>query len=164
MQVHCESIALDMPAWQLLDKPEVLSHTKIVHELDVFDARRDVLKMALSLGFRNDQAYSLVTAMTELGNNIVFHSVGGYLLLQAYYALHELTGEQAIVALMLIAQDSGPGIADIELAKQEGYSSINSMGCGLSGVFRLMDACRIESFPSGTRVTATLYSANGWER
>jgi serine/threonine-protein kinase RsbT len=55
----------------------------------------------------------------------------------------------------MLASDSGPGIANIELALTEGYSTKGSLGCGLSGTQRLMDELVIQSDAAqGTKVRA----------
>jgi len=54
-----------------------------------------------------------------------------------------------------VARDQGPGIADIELAMRDGYSTKGSLGLGLSGAQRLVDEFHIESAP-GRGVTITL--------
>ncbi len=62
----------------------------------------------------------------------------------------------------LVADDDGPGIADIAQAMVEGYSSGGGLGCGLPGVQRLMDEFSIESMPGrGTRVVARKWSREG---
>ncbi|MGH3371787.1 MAG: ATP-binding protein, partial [Nocardioidaceae bacterium] len=54
--------------------------------------------------------------------------------------------------------DSGPGILDLELALQDGYSTTDSMGVGLSGARRLVDDFHIESeLGKGTRVEITVW-------
>jgi serine/threonine-protein kinase RsbT len=56
--------------------------------------------------------------------------------------------------LLIIASDEGPGIADISLALQDGYSTSRSLGLGLPGVRRLMDEFSIDSeVGKGTTVT-----------
>lgn len=164
MQILVDSIAFEDIAqhWQFEQEWVLLNSTRIDHELDVFDARRSALQLALQANFRQDQAYHLVTAMTELGNNIVFHSVGGYLFLRACFARCTYTQQRQLVAFKVIAEDLGPGIFDIPLAMKEGYSSTNSMGCGLSGVKRLMDEVNIQSDHSGTQVEAILWLNEHW--
>jgi len=55
---------------------------------------------------------------------------------------------------MIVAQDEGPGIADIELAMLDGYSTAKSLGMGLPGAKRLMDEFDLNSAPGkGTTVT-----------
>jgi len=136
--------------WRLVKK------TVVDHELDVFDARRGVLELALNMGFNRNQAHYFVTAVTELANNVVFHSHGGWI------SIHQLfqkgvSGEITSTGISVTARDQGPGIENVSLAMQEGFSTIGSLGCGLPGVERLMDTLTVESSPSGTRVTATLW-------
>ena len=56
---------------------------------------------------------------------------------------------------MVVARDKGPGIADVELAMQDGYSTRGSFGLGLPGARRLMDEFEIRSQP-GKGVTVTM--------
>lgn len=58
------------------------------------------------------------------------------------------------MGLELLFEDSGPGIADIEQALTDGYSSAKSLGLGLGGSRRLVNEFEISSAPAqGTRVT-----------
>ncbi len=138
-------------------KLQLMNRTPVVHELDVFDARRALLHIAKQAGFDKKRSYYLLTAMTELGNNIVVHSHGGALSIWGGYRIDADTAERTIVGLKLEARDEGPGIANLSRAMEEGYSSINSMGCGLSGVLRLMDEFDIQSSEQGTRVEAWMW-------
>jgi serine/threonine-protein kinase RsbT len=50
-------------------------------------------------------------------------------------------------------EDQGPGIANLELALKDGYSTGTGLGLGLSGSRRLMNEFHIDSAPGqGTRV------------
>jgi serine/threonine-protein kinase RsbT len=61
--------------------------------------------------------------------------------------------------LRLIFSDQGPGIADIECALTDGFTSGNGMGLGLGGTRRLMDEFGIASkLNEGTTVTITKWS------
>ena len=143
--------------WTLSQRAEEIKKTAIEQELDVYDARRGILEFAQQYGFTKEQSYYLITAMTELGNNIVFHSLGGCLSLQLLSACHNDRGTRQVVGLQIFAEDTGPGIDDIQLALQDGFTTANSMGCGLSGVERLMDDLHITSTPAGTQVTARIW-------
>lgn len=60
------------------------------------------------------------------------------------------------VGIRLIFEDKGPGIADIDQALEDGFTTGKGMGLGLGGAKRLMDEFNIESVPNeGTRVTIT---------
>jgi serine/threonine-protein kinase RsbT len=62
--------------------------------------------------------------------------------------------------ITIIARDDGPGIADLERAMEDGYSTSGGLGLGLPGTKRLMDEFEVVSAPGkGTTVTMTK-----WER
>lgn len=70
--------------------------------------------------------------------------------------LAKLTNDNNKPGLRLIFEDQGPGIADLNLALTDGYTSGVGLGMGLTGSRRLMSEFRIESEPGkGTRVTNT---------
>ncbi len=90
-------------------------------------------------------------SMYEAEMNMVIHGGGGI-------ATAELSPERVIVTM----EDTGPGIADLELAMQEGYSTapewIREMGfgagMGLPNIKRNADDLHIESVVGkGTTVT-----------
>lgn len=120
----------------------------IHEEIHIAEAQRDALWLARQAGFSRTDAYYLATAVTELAANIIHHAGSGEI------RLHPLTGQDA-VGIAVIASDSGPGIANVEQALREGFSTSGSLGCGLPGVRRLMDTLEICSDPGGgTRVYA----------
>ena len=56
--------------------------------------------------------------------------------------------------IIVVACDGGPGIPDVELAMQDGYSTGGGLGSGLPGARRLMDEFEIVSkVGDGTVVT-----------
>lgn len=134
----------------------LIKETDINHELDVFDARRGVFEAATQFGFNRSQSHFLVTALTELANNIVFHSVGGWISVRQIESVSSAQNGKDI-GIQLIASDRGPGIVDVAMALQDGFSTGNSLGCGLSGVNRLMDELDIASSSDGTVVTAIMW-------
>jgi serine/threonine-protein kinase RsbT len=115
-------------------------------EPDIAQASRQAGQVAAQAGFSKLDSYYVATAASELATNVFVHAGGGLLALRL---LEERPG------IELVASDTGPGIADIALAMQEGYSSTGSLGCGLPGVQRLMDALWIDTTVGmGTRVRA----------
>jgi len=115
-------------------------------EADVAEAMRRARQLAIAIGFNHIQVSYVATVATELASNLFIHAGGGV------FEARTLDGDQGIE---LEASDHGPGIADIELALQDGYSTAGGLGCGLPGVKRLMDDMEIESHPAkGTRVRA----------
>ncbi len=57
-------------------------------------------------------------------------------------------------------RNPAPGIADVKLAMQDGFTTNGGLGGGLPGVERLMDEFEIESSrETGTRIVARIWSA-----
>jgi len=92
--------------------------------------------MAKMIGFATVRIHYIATAASELAANLFMHANGG---------LFEVCNLINRPGIELIATDNGPGIADIEKALQEGYSTAGGLGCGLPGVKRLMDEMDIDS-------------------
>lgn len=118
----------------------------VVHESDIAAATRHARQIAQSAGFDKVKISYVATAASELAANLFFHGGGGTLVAKL------LEGRRGVE---LLAVDHGPGIADIEKALRDGYSTTGSLGFGLPGVKRLMDEMEIESQPDqGTTVRA----------
>ena len=114
---------------------------------DVVAVRQAVRQHAVELGFNLVDQTKIVTAASELARNTLQYGGGGTLLL-------ETIEEGARRGLRLTFEDHGPGIANIELAMRDGYTSGGGLGLGLSGARRLSNDFNIESRPGeGTRVT-----------
>ena len=109
---------------------------QIADESDIAVATRQARQRALALGFAPAQSYYIATAASELAANLYIHAGGGEF---------EVSGLADHAGLEIVTTDQGPGIADIDLALQEGYSTAGGLGCGLPGVKRLMDEMVIES-------------------
>ncbi len=116
-------------------------------EGDIVLARRTVREVAGEAGFGLTDITRIVTASSELARNIFKYAGKGTL----RWRCIENNDRQG---LELQFVDHGPGIPDVELALQEGYSTSNGLGMGLPGVKRLMDEMQIQSSPGqGTTVT-----------
>ena len=88
----------------------------------------------------------LVTGASELARNTLDHGRGGAVRL-------EMLEDGVRRGLGMPFEDRGPGIADINLALTDGYTTGNGLGLGLSGTRRLMTEFRIDSEPGqGTRI------------
>jgi serine/threonine-protein kinase RsbT len=118
-------------------------------ELDVAHVIGAVTQFCARHGLPALLAAHVATAASELANNLWMHADRGGLI---SLALLDSAGGPGVE---LVAEDDGPGIADIAQAMTEGYSSAGSLGCGLPGVQRLMDELSVQSQPGGgTRVAA----------
>jgi serine/threonine-protein kinase RsbT len=118
-------------------------------EEEVVRVRQLAREWAISLGFGLVDQTKIVTAASELARNTVIYGGGGTVRLQAL-------NDGSRRGLRLTFEDKGPGIADIQLALKDGYSTGTGLGLGLSGAKRLMSEFEIDSTPGqGTRVAVT---------
>lgn len=118
-------------------------------ESDVVRARQTVRAFSQELGFTLVDTTKLVTAASELARNTYDHGGGGDMELE----VHD-EGDRRGLRLVFI--DEGPGIADIDLAMRDGFTTGKGMGMGLGGSRRLVNEFEIESQPQrGTRVVIT---------
>jgi serine/threonine-protein kinase RsbT len=111
-------------------------YLNVAGESDVAEVARQARQMAVALGFATVQAYYIATSASELAANLLIHAGGGKV---------ELSPLSNPAGLELLTTDCGPGIADIDKALQDGYSTAGGLGCGLPGVQRLMDELDIRS-------------------
>jgi serine/threonine-protein kinase RsbT len=115
---------------------------------DVVRARQAVRQAALDLGFSLVDQTKIVTAASELARNTIIHGGGGGVVVERLR-----DGRRAAVRLTF--EDRGPGIADVELALRDGYTTGNGLGLGLGGARRLMTDLSISSRPAeGTTIVA----------
>lgn len=118
-------------------------------DTDIVIARQKGRQMAAQLGFSSIDLTLVATAISELARNIVRYAKKGEITLK-------VVEEGNRRGLSVIAQDEGPGIANIEVAIQTGFSTSGSLGMGLPGVKLLMDEFEIVSkMGEGTTVAVT---------
>jgi serine/threonine-protein kinase RsbT len=116
---------------------------------DVVGVRHVVREWAIAAGFSLVEQTKIVTAASELARNTVLYGGGGTVSLEAL-------NDGPKRGLRLIFEDQGPGIADVEQALKDGYTSGNGLGLGLGGARRLVNEFEIHSRPGeGTRVAVT---------
>lgn len=114
---------------------------------DVVLVRQAVRKCAVELGFSLVEQTKITTAASELARNTLEHGGGGTVRLETL-----LEGNRR--GLRLTFADRGPGIADIEMALKDGYTTRGGMGMGLGGSKRLVSEFQIVSeVGKGTIVT-----------
>ncbi len=114
---------------------------------DVVAVRQVVREWCLVAGFSLVEQTKMVTAASELARNTVLYGGGGTMRL-------EQLNDGAKRGVRLIFEDHGPGIADVEQALRDGYTSGTGLGLGLGGARRLVNDFDICSRPGdGTRVT-----------
>jgi serine/threonine-protein kinase RsbT len=105
---------------------------------DIVEARKAGHQLALDLGFSVTDVTMIATAISEIARNITSYAGRG----AVRVAVEDREGRKALVVR---AEDDGPGIADIERAMEDGYSTGRGLGLGLPGARRLMDRLVVES-------------------
>lgn len=112
----------------------------INNETDVVVARQQGRQLGLKLGFSSSELTLIATAISEIARNIVSYAGSGSMTISIVDAMSRS-------GIQIIAKDDGPGIEDLPLALQDGYSTSKSLGLGLPGTRRIMDEFEIESEP-----------------
>jgi serine/threonine-protein kinase RsbT len=116
---------------------------------DVVSVRQIVRTWAVEAGFSLVEQTKMVTAASELARNTIDYGGGGI-------ARLELLSEGTRRGLRVAFEDQGPGIADIEKALTDHFTTGNGLGLGLGGARRLVNEFDISSRPGeGTRVVIT---------
>ena len=126
----------------------------IRREVDVYIAIGRGRELATALSFNEIDRTRIEIVILELTRNLLAHAGGGIITLAP-------VEENGRTGMLVGSNDEGPGIADIELALRDGYSTAQTLGAGLPGVRRLMDSFAIESTPGvGTQVRAIKWLAS----
>jgi len=119
----------------------------------VGQARRLAGEQAKNAGLNDQKAGRVALVATELATNLTKHAGQGYLMLNRFA---DADGE----GVELLSLDKGPGIADLNRALSDGYSTSGSLGGGLGAVARVADRFAIFSRPGlGTAVLARFTAA-----
>ena len=108
----------------------------------------------LAEAFGTTEIAMLATVASELGRNILkYGDAKGYLLVTWIDDMPNYGNGVEIKAI-----DRGPGFIDKQSALCDHYSTSGTLGLGLPGVARIMDALEIESeLGEGAVVTATMW-------
>ena len=115
-------------------------------DADVVTARQEARTMGAALGFTSTDLTLLATAISEIARNITTYAGEGEVALR-------VVREGVRHGIEVEATDEGPGIANVELAMQDGYTTGNGLGLGLPGTRRLVDDFELDTTPgAGTRI------------
>lgn len=116
-------------------------------EHDIVLARQQVRRLTQELKFSLVDQTKMVTAASELARNALVYGGGGTM-------EWEVMGVEGRSGLKLRFADQGPGIANLDLAMTDGWTSGKGLGMGLTGTKRLVNEFDIETkVGAGTRVT-----------
>ena len=133
------------------DRGEVV--VPIRADVDVVVARQKIRGLVSDLGFSGSELTLIATAISEVARNIVSYAGSGEIVMRVVQR-----GQRR--GITVVARDKGPGIADIERAMEDGFSTSRGLGLGLPGSKRLMDEFELVSeVGKGTEITMTK-----WER
>jgi serine/threonine-protein kinase RsbT len=118
----------------------------VIDSDDIVTARQAGHQLARELGFSLTDVTMIATAISEIARNITSYAGRGAIRV----GVQNRDGRQALVVR---AEDEGPGIVDVERALEEGYSTGRGLGLGLPGARRLMDGLIVDSVPGrGTTI------------
>src|SRR3954463_12678750 len=121
--------------------PSTRVRIPIDSEADVAVAADQGRRLAQSLDFSIADITVISTAILEVASNVLRYAHRGDLLLHAIQ-------KRGRLGLAVVAQDRGPGVADVPQALRDGK------GLGLASARRLMDEFRVRTGPGrGTTVT-----------
>lgn len=130
------------------DPPLSSLSLRISSQVDVERARRAARGVARRLGLDREMAEACALTTSELATNLVRYARDGEVSLGAVV---DATGG---LGFEIEARDRGPGIADLDQAMRDGFSSGGGLGGGLGAARRLMDEFEISTSALGTRVIA----------
>ena len=122
-------------------------------DVDVVIARQKIRALVSDLRFSGSELTLIATAISEVARNIVSYAGSGEIVMRVVRQ-----GQRS--GITVVARDKGPGIANIERAMEDGFSTSRGLGLGLPGSKRLMDEFELVSeVGKGTEITMTK-----WER
>jgi len=119
-------------------------------QMDVITCRQKVREIAVVGGFGLADQTRLATAVSELVRNALEHGGGGVCRISP-------CRKDGCDGICVVIEDTGPGIADIKQAMQDGFTSNGGMGLGLPAAKRLVHGMEIESEPGKTIVCIEMY-------
>jgi serine/threonine-protein kinase RsbT len=124
----------------------------INNEFDIVLARQKGREVSKDLQFGGVDQARITTAISELARNIYLYAGSGQITI-------DVLEENGRKGIQISAADNGPGINDIRMVLQDGFSTSGGLGAGLPGVKRLMDSFDIDSMPgTGTKITITKWA------
>jgi len=122
---------------------------EVVSDQDVVRVRQQVRTLAVAVKLSLVDQTKIVTAASELARNTLVYGGGGWV-----EVAPADNGRRK--GIRIVFSDQGPGIADLDLAFTDGYTTGGGLGLGLSGARRLVDEFDIvTAVGEGTTITVT---------
>jgi anti-sigma regulatory factor (Ser/Thr protein kinase) len=130
---------------------------RLADQSGVAEARRATIRLAQKLGFSERNQADAALVATEAATNIIKYARSGEILLRQY-----ANGNGW--GIELLALDRGPGIANLDAARRDGFSTGGSLGAGLGTMSRHSHLFDIYSIAgAGTALLARLQHAKSAE-
>ena len=146
--------AVSQPLLERGQPSDALVTVSILGDPDIVSARKAARELAARLGFSRTELTVIATAVSEITRNIVRFAGRGEVTVELL--------DHPRAGVRVVARDTGPGIADVERALTDGYSTYHGLGLGLPGARRLMDEFAVVSeVDRGTTVTMTKWRQEG---
>jgi serine/threonine-protein kinase RsbT len=138
--------------------PDAAERIAIESDGDVVTARQRARTLAIELDMPSTDQTLLATAISEIARNITTYATGG----RGEVLIDRVRDQRGRQGVRVIARDEGPGIADLERALADGYTTGGGLGLGLPGARRLVDEFDIQTGPGeGTVVTLVKWAQRG---
>jgi serine/threonine-protein kinase RsbT len=153
--LECELCArLSQPLLERGQQRDDLLRIPVRGDSDVVLARQAARDLAERVGFSGSDLTVIATAVSEVTRNIVRFAGSGEVMVEM------IEGPRR--GIRVVARDTGPGIADVDRAMADGYSTYHGLGMGLPGARRLMDEFGLVSeLGRGTTVTMSKWCREG---
>ena len=131
----------------IADPTRPVLRVEIAENQDVVVVRQRAREQSHRAGFSLLETTKLVTAASELARNTLEHGGGGY-------AEIEICTDGIKRGVRMRFVDEGPGIADVDQALKDGFTTGKGLGLGLGGSRRLVSEFQIETaVGKGTKIT-----------
>lgn len=129
-------------------RPTLAERIAIASDADVVTARQRARSLAIELEMATTDQTLLATAISEIARNITTYASRGEVVIDV---VRDALGRPGV---RVVARDDGPGIADVDRALADGFTTGGGLGLGLPGARRLVDEFAIDTAPGkGTTVT-----------
>jgi serine/threonine-protein kinase RsbT len=137
-----------------MNRPVSAQALPVGSDLDIVRIRKAVRECAVAAGLSLVDQTKLVTAASELARNTLVHGGGG----EVTVATED---DERGTTIRLAFSDDGPGIADVEKALTDGFTTNSALGLGLGGARRLVHEFEIDTEPGrGTTVRIGFHAAS----
>jgi serine/threonine-protein kinase RsbT len=138
--------------------PDAAERIAIESDGDVVTARQRARTLAVELDMPSTDQTLLATAISEIARNITTYATGG----RGEVVIDVVRDGRGRQGVRVVARDEGPGIADLDQALTDGYTTGGGLGLGLPGARRLVDEFDIQTGPGqGTVVTLVKWAQRG---